>query len=240
MTISKTKKVFLFSTLTVLVIFSLLLLSFSLEKKECENYLGSLNASELSNVSSSKSVITDINLKEGDIIFHSSQSKQCSAIQLATKSIYSHCGILFNYSGKLQVLEAVQPVKITPIEEFIKRGKDEHFVVKRLIDSPKKITDQNIIAMKKIGDSYKGKNYDIYFNWNDDELYCSELVWKIYEQGAGIKIGELKPLSSFDLSHPEVKSIMKERYGAKIPLSEMMISPVSIFESPLIYTVIEK
>ena len=47
--------------------------------------------------------------------------------------------------------------------------------------------------MKKIGDSYKGKNYDIYFNWNDDELYCSELIWKIYEQGAGLKIGELKP-----------------------------------------------
>ncbi len=220
--------------------FTLLLVSFSLDQKKCKNYLGSLNENELAEVAGSNDARIQAELQEGDIIFHTSQSKQCTAVQLATKSQYSHCGILFTYSGKLQVLEAVQPVKITPIEDFIQRGKNHHYVVKRLVNAQKVLTEDHLIAMKKIGNSFKGKNYDIYFNWSDDDIYCSELVWKIYENATGIKLGELKPLSSYDLSHPEVKSIMKERYGNNIPLSEMMISPGAIFDSELLMTVEEK
>ncbi len=40
----------------------------------------------------------------------------------------------------------------------------------------------------------------------------------------------LQKFKDFDLSHPTVKKIMKERYGNKIPLEEKVISPVSMFE----------
>ena len=69
---------------------------------------------------------------EGDIIFHTSKSSQSKAIQLATSSKYSHVGILFFINNAWTVLEAVQPVKLTPLNEWIQRGVNQEFVVKRL------------------------------------------------------------------------------------------------------------
>lgn len=54
-------------------------------------------------------------LHEGDLIFHTSLSAQSQAIQLATHSPYSHCGILYRNGKEWQVFEAVQPVKLTPL-----------------------------------------------------------------------------------------------------------------------------
>ena len=53
-------------------------------------------------------------LREGDLIFHTSQSAQSRAIQLATHSAWSHCGIIYKEAGQWQVFEAVQPLKLTP------------------------------------------------------------------------------------------------------------------------------
>ena len=50
-------------------------------------------------------------LQDGDIIFQSSNSPLSIAIQLATKSKYSHCGIIFKEKGAWYVYEAVQPVR---------------------------------------------------------------------------------------------------------------------------------
>ncbi len=71
-------------------------------------------------------------LKDGDIIFQTSESKQCEAVRIATNSKFSHCGIIYDINGKWFVFEAVQPVKLTPLEDWIKHGQDSKYVVKRL------------------------------------------------------------------------------------------------------------
>lgn len=82
-----------------------------------------------------------------------------------------------------------------------------------------------------------GKNYDLYFGWSDDRIYCSELVWKIYQQGLGIELGKLQRLRDFDLTHPIVKSKLQERYGNFSPMNEKVISPVAIYQSVQLETV---
>ena len=42
--------------------------------------------------------------------------------------------------------------------------------------------------MKNEGEKFKGKNYDLTFEWSDDKIYCSELIWKIYKRSTGIEI----------------------------------------------------
>jgi hypothetical protein len=61
-------------------------------------------------------------------------------------------------------------------------------------------------------------------------MYCSELVWKAY-RAAGVELTEPKPMKSFDLSSPLVKSVMQERYGKDVPLDEPMVSPGDLFQS---------
>jgi len=122
--------------------------------------------------------VSAADLQEGDIIFQTSLSAQSRAIQLATHSPYSHMGIVFRSANGWHVLEAVQPVKYTPLEKWIQRGKDAHYVVKRLKD-PSVLTPEVLGRMKTAGKAMLAKPYDLAFSWSDDKIYCSELVWKI-------------------------------------------------------------
>ena len=180
---------------------------------------------------SSEPQASKASLRNGDIIFHASKSEQSKAIQLATGSEYSHCGIVYIEAGKAYVVEAVQPVKRTPFDEFVKRGEGGEYVVKRLRNAEAILTDQVLQQMKSEGQKMIGKNYDSHFNWSDDQIYCSELVWKIYQRATGIELGELKKMKDFDFSNRIVKEILHKRYKDEIPWEEPVISPADIFES---------
>ena len=183
------------------------------------------------------SVFGQKDLKTGDVIFQTSFSEQSQAIQLATKSPYSHCGIVILQNKNVFVLEAVQPVKLTPFKKWIEQGDKKNYVIKSLINAETILTDNTVKKMMTIGKSYLGKNYDIAFNWSDKEIYCSELVWKVYNKGANIKLCRLNPLKSYDLTHPIVQKILKHRYGNQIPFNEFMVSPGDIFHSTLLENV---
>jgi hypothetical protein len=177
-------------------------------------------------------------LKKGDVIFQVNESGQGKAIQLATHSKYTHCGLVWSDEGKLFVWEAGPVVMSTPIDEFIKRGKNSHYVVKRLKGRDSLLTTEQENSMKSLFyRAFYNKPYDLYFGWNDEKIYCSELVWKIYSRTTGIEVGKTEKLRDCDLSHPVVKQKLKERYGNEIPLDETVISPADIFNSELLETV---
>lgn len=178
-------------------------------------------------------------LLNGDIIFQNSLSSQSKAIELATHSKYTHCGIVYLKGTEYYVLEAVQPVKTTDLASFIARGKEGHYVVKRLKNAAQILNDSVLNNMKMIGEKLIGKNYDITFEWSDDKIYCSELVWKIYNRGAGVEVGKLATLKDFDLSNELVKRIMRKRYGTNINYEEKVISPAAVFESENLVLVME-
>jgi hypothetical protein len=172
-------------------------------------------------------------LKTGDIIFQTSKSSQSKAIQIATGSKYSHMGIIYRQNDQLYVYEAIQPVKLTKLEDWVARGEDRKCVVKRLKNSEKILTPENLVKLKKVGERFNNKDYDIYFEWSD----CSELVWKMYKEALNIEIGKLEKLKDFNLDDPIVKKKMRERYGESIPMDEIVISPESIFNSENIETI---
>lgn len=192
----------------------------------------------LDNAKTELKQLADINeIKNGDLIFQTSLSGQSKAIQLATKSKYSHCGLIYKVVNDFYVFEAVQPVKWTPLDKWIARGKNGKYVIKRLKNADQILTPTTLTKMKQVGDTFNGKNYDLTFEWSDDEIYCSELIWKIYQRATGIEIGKLEKLSDFDLTNKAVKQKMKERYGDKIPTNEIVISPAAIFDSDLLTTI---
>ncbi len=184
-----------------------------------------------------KQLVDNDEIKNGDLIFQTSLSGQSKAIQLATKSKFSHCGLIYKDDNEFYVFEAVQPVKRTPLDKWIARGKDGKYVIKRLINADEVLTTETLVKMKQVGDKFNGKNYDLTFEWSDEKIYCSELIWKIYERGAGIEIGKLQKLCDFDLTNDAVKNKMRERYGVNIPKDEIVISPASIFDSELLTVV---
>jgi hypothetical protein len=174
--------------------------------------------------------------KDGDIIFQSSPSQQSAAIEEATKSPYSHCGIIFYENGVPYVYEAVQPVGKRSLKDWIESGVNEMYVVKRLKDSTV-IGATEILLLKNYAVSQFGKNYDVVFNWSDKEMYCSELVYKSYWNACHIKLATTLPLRDFNIDGPIVRKVMNQRYGNEIPYDEPMISPEQLFNSPQLITI---
>jgi uncharacterized protein YycO len=177
--------------------------------------------------------------KDGDMIFQTSQSEQCEAVRIATNSKFSHCGLIYIINGKPYVYEAVQPVKTTPLEEWITHGKNDDYVVKRLKNAATVLDKTTIKKMKEYGKTFNNKDYDLYFEWTDDKIYCSELVWKIYKNAAAIELCPLAKLKSFNLKDNSVKAILKERYGNNIPYEEKVVAPSQIVNSELVVTVVD-
>ncbi len=200
-------------------------------------FLTSICFTLLFSCGNSKTNLTEF--QNGDIIFQTSESQQCEAVRIATNSKFSHCGIIFIEKGKTYVYEAVQPVKTTLLEDWITHGKDSKYVVKRLKKSKTQLTEEQLTAMKKYGEKMLNKNYDIYFGWSDSEIYCSELVWKIYKNGAHIEICQTKELKDFNLNNPIVQKILYQRYGSQIPLHEKVVAPSQLHDSELLETIFD-
>lgn len=169
------------------------------------------------------------NLREGDILFTGSALGQGEAIIAATNSPYTHCGVVFEKGGKLMVLEAVQPVGLISVETFISRGKPGTLLAKRLKIpvAPEKYQAARTWAAAQIG-----KNYDVKFQWGNDKLYCSELVWKIYNH-AGVKLCKVRTFGDYDLKKPSVQKILIKRFGNldNVPTDEKVVAPSDIAAS---------
>jgi hypothetical protein len=176
-------------------------------------------------------------VREGDVVFQTLQTGQGPAIQLATKSRYTHMGIVLLRDGSPFVFEAVEPVCFTALDKWIKRGDNGHCVIKRLKDADSVLDAQALARIHKLIPDFEGKHYDLTFGWDDSLIYCSELVWKLYDRALGIQVGKLRKMRDFDLSSPIVKEKMKQRYGDHVPLEETVISPADVFNSELLRTI---
>lgn len=213
---------------SILVISSIILFSFYAKRKQIVSFYNS------------KENKTKSTYLEGDIIFQSSNSNQCKAVKLATHSEYSHVGMITYIEGKPFVLEAVEPVRTTPLTDWIAHGIGGHYTVMRLKERNDEILDSEISIAQQLAKKMIGTHYDVYFNWSDDELYCSELVWKIYKRGYGVELCALRKMKDFDLTSPAVKAIMKQRYGNNPPLEERVVAPSDLSNAPLLYVVERK
>lgn len=174
-------------------------------------------------------------LRSGDIVFQEGHGNQAVAVKAATDSRWSHVGIVFYRNDKPMVLEAVQPVKVTPLGKFIARN-PESFYAMRLKDADHKINASTLRKAEQYGNSIIGKNYDGRFQWSDDRIYCSELVWKIYKHAANIELCKPRPFKSYNLTHPTVQKLVKARYGSasRLPLNELAVAPSDIARSKLL------
>lgn len=170
-------------------------------------------------------------LRTGDLVFQSMGSEQGEAIERATRSQYSHVGMIFADGRRVRVLEAVGPVKYTPWREWAARGTGGRYAVRRLRDADRVLSPAAAAALRREAEKFLGRPYDFLFGWSDDRIYCSEFVWKAYRNALGIELAAPARLRDFDLSDPLVARKLRERYGDGIPLDEPVVSPQQLFAS---------
>ncbi|MCW1884686.1 YiiX/YebB-like N1pC/P60 family cysteine hydrolase [Luteolibacter flavescens] len=161
---------------------------------------------------------------EGDILFQSLPNPPgldlVDAIEGTTGSPYSHCGMVFQEDGKWQVIEAIGPVKITPLKSYVSRGRGKQVWAYRLDEASRKHVPAALAAMKKD----LGKPYDPRYRFDDEAIYCSELIWRGWVAATGKGLGKTVTLGSLDWRpyKPVIEAI--EGQG-NLPLDRKMITP---------------
>ncbi|HLP13718.1 MAG TPA: YiiX/YebB-like N1pC/P60 family cysteine hydrolase [Flavobacteriales bacterium] len=174
--------------------------------------------------------------KNGDILFITCKSDLSSPISQATNSEYTHCGVFVRKKEGAYILEAFAGVELTPFSEFMQNRVGDLLLVMRLKEREKLMGKAKEPKFLKKGMKWLGKEYDGSFMWSDESLYCSELVFKMYE-AIGVELCATKKLKEFDFSSPEVKAELQNRYGGEIPMEEPVVAPVDLIYSTLLDTV---
>ncbi|MFZ4541927.1 MAG: YiiX/YebB-like N1pC/P60 family cysteine hydrolase [Rickettsiales bacterium] len=146
-------------------------------------------------------------LQDGDLIFHTSRSSQSGAILIATADPFTHMGIIRNDGENDVVIEAAGKVKETPLRDWVNRGLLERVAIYRDPELTPAQAKQIIAAAK----SYYGKSYDIFFSFNNDNIYCSELPYLAYKK-AGISIGKVQKVSELNFDNALVRKLIKQRW----------------------------
>lgn len=167
-------------------------------------------------------------VKEGDVIFQTSESRQSPLIQIGTRSKITHCGIIVMRNGEPYVLETLKTLVLTPLDKFIARGKDGKYWLKR--------SDKENIKIKY--DNYLGKPYDVAFRMDNNIYYCSELVYDIYKKQLGIELCEPKKVGDYlILGTDQLSIIEKEMTRRGITKEQYAVAPVDIFQSDYLKSV---
>lgn len=167
-----------------------------------------------------------MHLRNGDIVLQSSSSEQARWIEQATRSPYSHMGLIELRDGVPWVLEAETKVDRVPWAFWWPRGRGHRVAILRLPG----LTAEQALDVVQAGESFLGRPYDPKFEWSDDRLYCSELVEKAYERGADISLGRLQRLDTLRLDG--LGPTLARRFGDNVPLDELLITPASIAADP--------
>ena len=160
---------------------------------------------------------------DGDVIFQSFPLNPLTAtIESVTQSGLSHCGIVHRKGSQWIVLEAVGPVKETPLAEWTSRGRNGRYAAFRL----KPEYQPQIPEFLKAAYAYSGRHYDIHYQFGDDAIYCSELVYNSFKSATGEDLGRVQKLGELNW-RPNVEFIKGIENGT-VPLDRRMITPIAV------------
>lgn len=183
-------------------------------------------------------------VRTGDLVFQRSRTEQAKFIAIATHSPWTHVGVVFagadapDGAGPV-VLEAGDPVRYTPLATWAARSADDRIAIRRLADSTDVLTDAVLARMVEVAAGWVGLAYDPLFDWSDDRMYCSELVYKLFSVGAGHPIGALRTFGAYDLSEATVAAAVRARWGTPPPADAPVVSPADLYSDVQLVTVCE-
>lgn len=158
-------------------------------------------------------------LRTGDILFQTNKysTSFVKAITDVTSSLedlnFSHVGVALIENDSIYVLEAIPTgVSKTPLEKFFAQSKDVDgnplVVVARLKPRFQKIIPQAIEYMKQ----QVGEGYDFIFAPDDNEFYCSEIIYRAFLRPNGKPIFKAKPMTFKDKTTNETNAYWEQHF----------------------------
>ena len=181
----------------------------------------------------------------GDLLFQDLDCGAfCDAIEKVTTGYkganFTHIGIVAkNESDELVVLEAkINGVQITALNVFLNISADRNGQPKVAVGRLKEKYRHLIQPAVEEGFSLIGKDYDKVFDINNDNYYCSELIYKIFLKANNNRaLFELQPMTFNDPNTGKIFGIWQDYFdklGVAVPQGQNGINAGGISRSPII------
>ena len=158
--------------------------------------------------------------RNGDVVLQASRSVRSALIRKASRSKYSHVGLIEVSPEGVFVIEAIAPVSRTPWAQWRARGEGGWATVLRAKSLEAPVLRRVVAAAKR----ELGKPYDARYRWDDERLYCSELVVKAFARGADLSIGRQEQVKSLELTAADLKLAAKLGVSAE----QSLVTPGSL------------
>tara|TARA_Y100001968_G_C19413738_1_gene747789 strand:- start:1313 stop:2071 length:759 start_codon:yes stop_codon:yes gene_type:complete len=226
-----------------LILYIFLAILFSCDQPNNRDKISSNQNTQINNI--------PFKLEIGDILFQDlDDSPLCDAIELVTPGYnganFSHIGIItsigdpfvqnmnlpdcvdpnYDLLSGTKVLEAIPGgVRITLIDSFLNRSHDENKKPKVIVGRLKPKYKHSINNAIKFLEDKIGREYDQSFILNNNQYYCSELIYEAFKKDS---IFELRPMTFL---HPETKDTLPvwidyyKDLGITIPEKKLGINP---------------
>ena len=184
-------------------------------------------------------VFAQVNLQSGDLLFQVGKSTMLSdAIAQVTSGKnnvnYTHVGIVSVENGNVFVIEATSP-------------KVRKVVIDTFLNDARKINGKPIVAVGRLkskyydiipqavknAETYLGKPYDYVYSPDNDEYYCSELVYLAYKNKNGKPVFKSKKMTFCD-ENGKMSSAWIEhfaKHNAPIPEGRQGTNPGDLSKS---------
>ncbi|MCK9224436.1 MAG: hypothetical protein M0R46_11345 [Candidatus Muirbacterium halophilum] len=167
--------------------------------------------------------------ESGDIIGHYSNADFLGFFRNVAKSDFNHVGIIIVNDGIPMVFEATGGgVGFNSLDNFSARGNGKYTVLRVKPENSEIIS--NVIEQALF---YNGISYDNSFKFSDEKIYCSELVYKAYQKGGNLKVGniqQVKDVIGIQQYNPIFKGIAGN-FVKDISMDQEVIMPDSIMKS---------
>jgi len=169
----------------------------------------------------------------GDLIFQSLPNNALvDTIEDLTASELSHVGMVVITEKGTYVIEALDGVSVTPIDEWISRGEElsqgVDFLLYRL---SRKYPSRNKVISGAVdyAISQLGKEYDLAYELGEDKHYCSELIWYAFDKSVAgpVKLKNMPGSYKIEL-HEDIIRLLGE---GEIPYDREIVMPVSLSKS---------
>lgn len=147
-------------------------------------------------------------LRDGDIVFNTSTSRQSLAVGLATQSLLTHVGFIRHRADVPYAIEAGSSTREIPLTDWIGEGHGGRLLLMR----PDALAPAQFSAVARFGEKHFGKPYDIFFAPGHDAFYCSELVHDAYA-AAGVTLGRVQKLRDLHLTTAPVRKLIGARWA---------------------------
>lgn len=165
----------------------------------------------------------DFTFQDGDLVFQSCPGALCRVIEGVTESPLSHVGMVQGQGVKRTVIEAYAPVGEVPLDEFLARSRGAVVVLRF---GPQ--LANHVDAIQAEMRTFYGRPYDARYRWDDEAIYCTELVHKAVLRVTGVELAPRVRLG--DLRYQPYEAYIQGREG-RLPLQRRLSTPAGMRRS---------